>query len=140
MSMRLQRVEKLLRRAVADILLRGELRDPRLREVAAVSITAVKVSPDLGHAQVYVDVLGGSVDIVDVIAGLNAGASALRARLGGRIRLKRTPALHFVVDDSIERGRKIEAVLAELRAEGEAGSTAPSPEADEPDGEPDPRQ
>ena len=131
MSMRLQKVEQMLRRALAEVLLRGELRDPRLRNAAAISITAVKVSPDLGQAQVYVDVLGADNDPDKVLAGLNAGASAMRARLGGRIRLKRTPALRFVLDSSIEQGRKIEAVLAELRAEGESlGSTPDDAEAE----------
>lgn len=109
----------MLRRALADILLRGELRDPRLRNTAAISITAVKVSPDLSSAQVYVDVVaaGSGPDPAEVVDALNTGASALRSRLGGRIRLKRTPSLRFVVDQSIEQGRRIEEVLAELRAE-----------------------
>jgi ribosome-binding factor A len=127
MNTRLSRVEETLRRALADLLLRGELRDPRLRNAAAISITAVKISPDLGSAQVYVDVLG-EASIDDVLAGLNAGASVLRAKLGGRIRLKRTPALRFVVDRSIEQGRRIEAVLAELHAQ-EAGASVPPSEA-----------
>ena len=117
MNTRLSRVEETLRRALADLVVRGELRDPRLRNAAAISITAVKISPDLGQAQVYVDVLGEAGGRIDeVLAGLNAGASALRAKLGGRIRLKRTPSLRFVVDRSIEQGRRIEAVLAELHA------------------------
>jgi ribosome-binding factor A len=151
MSMRTSRVEETLRRALADILLRGELRDPRLRNAAAISITAVKMSPDLGSAQVYVDVLdspgasgtSAAPAIDEVLAGLNAGASALRARLGSRIRLKRTPSLRFVVDRSIEQGRRIEAVLAELHAgdrpavegqgAGEAEPAEPEPELDEAD-------
>jgi ribosome-binding factor A len=131
MNQRLSRVEETIRRALADLLVRGELRDPRLRNAAAISITAVKISPDLGQAVVYVDVLGDAVSgdpasaspaaphdaLQRVIDGLNAGAHALRAKLGGRIRLKRTPALRFVVDRSIEQGRRIEAVLAELHAQ-----------------------
>lgn len=131
MNMRLSRVEETLRRALAEILLRGELRDPRLRNAAAISITAVKISPDLGQAQVYVDVLGDPAALQSVIEGLNAGASALRARLGGRIRLKRTPTLRFVADRSIEQGRRIEAVIAELHAhEGGAPASPPGPEGD----------
>ncbi len=123
MSMRLQRVEQTLRRALADILLRGDLRDPRLRDIASVSITAVKVSPDLSQAQVYVDLLNGQVDRSRVLEGLNAGASAIRAKLGKLIRLKRTPSLRFVFDGSIEQGNRIEAVLAELRERDGAGKT-----------------
>lgn len=136
MSMRLQRVEQTLRRALADILLRGDLRDPRLREAAAISITAVKVSPDLSSAQVYVDVMAEHVDVDAVLAGLNAGASAIRAKLGGKIRLKRTPSLRFSVDRSIAHGRRIEAVLAELRQE--PGGDTTSELAGEAEAEPEP--
>lgn len=129
MSTRTQRVEQMLRRELADILLRGELRDPRLRDVASVSITGVKVSPDLGHAQVYVDVLADDIDADKLVAGLTAGASAIRGMLGGRIRLKRTPMLHFLRDESIERGLKIESVLAELREQGGMGPEEPKPAA-----------
>ncbi|MEM9461661.1 MAG: 30S ribosome-binding factor RbfA [Myxococcota bacterium] len=129
MSMRLQRVEQTLRRALADILLRGDLRDPRLREAAAISITAVKVSPDLSSAQVYVDVMAEHVNVDTVLAGLNAGAPAIRAKLGGKIRLKRTPSLRFLVDRSIAHGRRIEAVLAELREEP-GGAAEPETEAE----------
>lgn len=122
MSMRLQRVEQTLRRALADILLRGDLRDPRLRDIASVSLTAVKVSPDLSQAQVYVDVLTGQADSTKIIEGLNAGASAIRAKLGKLIRLKRTPSLRFIFDGSIEQGNRIEAVLAELREQEGAGT------------------
>lgn len=148
MNQRLSRVEETVRRALAEILLRGELRDPRLRNVAAISITAVKISPDLGQAQVYVDVLGDEASLHDVIAGLNAGAAALRAKLGGHIRLKRTPSLRFVVDRSIEQGRRIEAVLAELHShdappvaeDGTSEPDEPEPDAPEPDApEPDDR-
>lgn len=138
MNTRLSRVEETVRRALADILLRGELRDPRLRNVAAISITAVKISPDLGSALVYVDVLREEASLQEVIAGLNAGAAALRARLGGHIRLKRTPSLRFVADRSIEQGRRIEAVLAELHAHDTPAPAEPDasePDASEPDGE-----
>lgn len=144
MSTRTQRVEQMLRRTLADMLLRGELRDPRLRNVAAISVTAVKVSPDLGHAQVYVDVIAADStpgrrqpDPVTIVEALNSGASALRARLGGRIRLKRTPALSFLVDESIEKGRRIEAVIAELHAEQATAAPIDDP-GDEASGESEP--
>lgn len=131
MSTRLSRVEETLRRALADILLRGDLRDPRLRHAAAISITAVKISPDLGSAVVYVDVLGDQAVPAAVLEGLNAGAPAIRSKLGGRIRLKRTPSLRFVMDRSIEQGRRIEAVLAELHA-AEAPPAPQEPPTDDP--------
>jgi ribosome-binding factor A len=128
MSTRLQRVEELVRRAVADVLLRGEIRDPRVRSAAtSVSITGVRVSADLGSARVFVDVLSPEIDRAQVLAGLNAAAPVIRGRLGDRVRLKRTPALRFELDESIDRAHAIERTLAELRSEA----------AEEPDAEPD---
>lgn len=133
MNTRLSRVEQTLRRALAEILLRGDLRDPRLQHSAAISITAVKITPDLGSALVYVDVLGEQASLVEVLAGLAAGAPVLRAKLNGRLRLRRTPKLRFVEDQSIGQGRRIEEVLAELHTQNAAEVEA----AVEPDDEPD---
>lgn len=115
MSTRLQRVEEVLRRAVAEVLLFDGLRDPRLQPTAAISVTAVKVSADLSSARVYVDVSQADADVDTVLAGLQAGAGTIRRHLGHRIHLKRTPRLSFVVDDSIQRGLAVERILGELR-------------------------
>ena len=117
MSTRLQRVEELLRRAVADILIRGDLRDPRLANTAAISVTAVRVSADLGSARVFIDVLDPSLDRARVLKALNSASQAFRGKLGSKIRLKRTPSLRFEHDDSIIQGQRIEQVLEELHAE-----------------------
>jgi ribosome-binding factor A len=122
MSTRLQRVEEMLRRELAELLLRGDLRDPRLSRPAEISVTGVRCSPDLGSARVFVDVLTADLDVQKVVEGLNAASSTLRGRLGRRIHLKRTPSLRFEHDSSIEQGVVIERVLAEIRAE-EAPST-----------------
>lgn len=116
----------MLRREIADVLHRGDLRDPRLRETAAISITGVRVSPDLGSARVFVDVLSQDVNIEQVLRGLNGAASAFRGELGRRISLKRTPALRFERDESIQHGEAIERVLQEIRSE-----SSPSPDDDE---------
>jgi ribosome-binding factor A len=127
MSTRLQRVEELLRRAIADVLLRGEIRDPRVRDVvSSVSITGVRVSADLGSARVFVDVLATELDRAQVVEGLNAAAPVVRGRLGDRVRLKRTPALRFELDDSLERARAIEQTLAEIRSESTTESESDS--------------
>ena len=116
-SRRMERVEELLRRELADMLLRGELRDPRLKPAMAISITGARVTADLSVARVFVDVLTDEADIERVLAGLNAGRSALRAKLGQRVKLRRTPELRFERDDSVIHGARIEAVLAELADE-----------------------
>ena len=116
---RQQRVEELLRRELAQLLLRGELRDPRLSPASAVGITGVEVSADLSVAKVYVDVLTESLRLEDVLAALSGGGGVLRRKLGERLELRRMPELRFMQDQSITRGARVEAILAELRTSGE---------------------
>lgn len=129
----------MLQREIAAVIVQGELRDPRLRPAAAISVTGVDVSPDLSRARVFIDVLGDRPPIADVLAALDTGAAAVRARVSRRIRLKRVPALRFVRDESIEKGAAIERVLAEIRQhDGVAGQGDPETleadgDADEPD-------
>lgn len=98
------------------MLLRGEVRDPRLQPAAAISITGVRVAADLQQARVFVDVLGEHSDPQRVLRGLNAAAGVLRAGIGKRVRLRRIPALIFERDISIDAGNRIEEVLAEIAA------------------------
>ncbi len=118
MSRRQQRVEELLRREIAQMLLRGELRDPRLNPNSAVGVTGVDVSGDLGVAKIYVDVLTEALRIEDVLAALEAARGLIRAKIGERVQLRRTPELRFFHDHSIERGNRIESILTELRESG----------------------
>jgi ribosome-binding factor A len=126
----------MLRREIAGMLLRGDLRDPRIQPIAAISITAVRVAPDLGSARVFVDALGDAVNVPRVLAGLNAGAGAIRAALGPKLNLKRTPSLRFERDDSVDQGRTIERVLAEIATETST-TPEPPPTTDADDGEAD---
>ncbi len=123
MSTRTAKVEEMLRREIAAALIRGELRDPRLGNVAAISVTGVKVAPDLSSARVFVDVMGERKDVHLVLKGLNAGAGVLHHALRDRIELRRTPSLRFEKDDSIARGGSIEQVLLELAAERKAAES-----------------
>ncbi len=134
MSARARRVEQLIRREVAEALLRGELRDPRVAAHAAeISVTGVKVAPDLGSARVFVDVLGAHIDVARVLAGLNAGAHALRGVIGPRLRTKRTPSLRFEHDTAIAQGSRIEQVLAEIHADEGVSAAAPEGASDSAD-------
>jgi ribosome-binding factor A len=119
--MRTARVENLLRREIAEALLRGDIKDPRVQDTAAISITGVSVSPDLSSARVFVDVIGDR-DAGRILAGLNAAAGLLRTGLGKKMKVRRAPALRFERDQSIERGLSIERVLDEIHAEDAARS------------------
>lgn len=138
MSTRLRRVEQLLQREIAAVIVQGELRDPRLAASAAISVTGVDVSPDLSHARVFIDVVGEHPPLADVLAALRAAAGAMRALVSRRIRLKRVPALRFVRDESIERGAAIERVLAEIHAQSSPPSVVEAEPGEEPEPEPEP--
>lgn len=127
----MERVEETLRRAIADVLLIGGLRDPRLQGVT-FSVTGVKVDADLTLARVFVDILAQGADVVDadaVLAGLRAAAAAVRHELRDKVQMRRIPNLRFERDESIERGLKIEQLLAQIKTEdagrgsGQGGAT-----------------
>jgi ribosome-binding factor A len=129
MSRRTEKVGELLRRELAQILILGELRDPRLGAAHNISITAVHVSGDLGHARVFFDLLGDPTARARAGKALNSSAGRIRALLGERVQMRRTPELHFEWDESIERGRRMEAIFEELQdapapGEGEGDDSA----------------
>lgn len=126
MTTRMERVEETLRRAIADILLVGGLRDPRLQGVH-FGVTGVKVDADLTLARVFIDVLSQGADEVAVLAGLHAAAPAVRHELRGKVLMRRLPQLRFERDLSIQSGLQVERILAEIR-QGEATRATPEPE------------
>jgi ribosome-binding factor A len=112
-SQRQLRVGEVLRHVVSDILTRGEVRDPDLKGVS-VTITQVKPSPDMRHAVVFCEPLGGR-NAERVIDALNRHRGFVRGLLGHAIRLKFTPELRFVEDHSFAEAEKIETLLKSPR-------------------------
>ena len=104
MSRRLQRLNALFRQELSE-LIRSELRDPRLADV--VSITRVDISPDLQNANVYASVMGDEQAKTSTMKALTAAAPFLRHHLIERITIRRTPTLHFVLDQTIEEAAHI---------------------------------
>ncbi len=109
-SQRQLRAGELIRHTLAEILQREELREPTLKGLS-ITISEVRVSPDLKQATVYAAPLGGG-DQVEVIAALNKVSPFLRGVLGKKINLKFTPALKFASDDTFAEAEKIDALLA----------------------------
>ncbi|MBF0426016.1 MAG: 30S ribosome-binding factor RbfA [Magnetococcales bacterium] len=109
---RTERVRGEIRREIAAMLERGEVRDPRLT-TGLVSISDVEVSRDLGYATVYFSVLGGD-EGADIGAALNHATGFLRSRLAHRLRMRQVPLLRFVKDGSFEYGHRIDALIASL--------------------------
>lgn len=103
------RVGEALRHALADVFERGELRDPALSGVP-VTVTEVRISPDLRNATVFVMPLGGG-DAAAIVAALEHAAPYLRRRVAEVMTLRYAPALSFRTDDSFDYADRIDALL-----------------------------
>ncbi len=134
-SQRQLRVGEELRHALATVLARGELRDPHLAEVN-LTVTEVRVSPDLKNATAFVVPLGGA-DLDRIIAALNHAASFLRGQLGHEVDLRHTPRLSFQADHSFDEAARINAILHHPRVaqDVEAGEDEASAPDEDPDGD-----
>lgn len=99
-----------MREALGELIQR-QVKDPR---VGFVTITAVRVTPDLGKAHVYYTVLGDSGERADTQAGLESAAPFLRAETGRRVRLKTLPELEFHLDDTPVRAQKVDSIIEEI--------------------------
>jgi len=108
-SQRQLRVGEMLRHALAEVLRRGDIRDPDLAGVS-VTITQVKPSPDMRHATVFCEPLGGK-NAKAIVSALNRNKGYLRGEMGRLIALKFTPELRFLEDESFAEAEKIETLL-----------------------------
>lgn len=99
-----------LQAELADLIQR-ELKDPR---VGFVTVTEVRMSPDLKHARVYVSIFEGADERKrESIDALQRAEGFLRHSLGRRLRLRYVPALKFVVDDTLDHSARIEELLGD---------------------------
>lgn len=105
------------------------LKDPR---VGFVTVTGVDATADLRHAKVYVSVLGKGVQKEATLAGLRSAHGYLQGVIAQELRLKRTPTLEFLYDQSIDEGMKIQAMLNKQAPD--ASSEAPEAPLDGPEG------
>lgn len=109
---RKDRVAEQIRRELAE-LVRTELKDPR---VGMISITDVEVTADYAHAKVFFSTLAGSEQVAEVMTGLQKASGFLRRELGKRISIHMTPQLHFVFDQSLERGADLSQLIQQAVA------------------------
>ena len=109
---RMRRVNEAVRE-VLSVRLAGGLKDPR---IGFVTVTAVETSPDLRHARVFVSVLGGEEQRSETLSGLRSAHGILQGAVAEELRMRRTPTLDFVYDESIDRGMRITQLLEEDEA------------------------
>ena len=112
-SQRQLRVGEQIRHIVVETLCRGNFITPELMDASGITVTEVRVSPDLKNATAYVSVLGiGDLqEEQDIIDALNRAAGHFKRDLGKQLRLRYTPNIRFVNDKSFENADKIEHLL-----------------------------
>jgi ribosome-binding factor A len=110
MSIKQDRVADRIRKLLSELLLR-EVADPRLQ---GVTVTEVKLDPELMFADIYVNALGDESRQDEVMAGLASANGFLRREVGKRVRLRNTPELHFHWDLTLERGERLNQLISSL--------------------------
>jgi ribosome-binding factor A len=107
---RMRRVNEAVKEVLSARLAEG-LKDPR---IGFVTVTAVDTSPDLRHARVYVSVLGGEDEREQTLAGLASSHGYLQGQIAHELRMKHTPTLEFLYDESVDRGMRISKLLEDV--------------------------
>ena len=124
-SQRQLRAGELMRHALVDILRAQEITDPDLAGVP-ITLTEVRMSPDLRNATVFVEPLGGGERATIVVKALNRHHKFLRGRLGHAIDMKFTPALKFLHDDTFDEAARISAIFADPKVAQDLKPSEPS--------------
>jgi len=112
-SQRQLRVGEEVRHALAQAFERGEVRDPALVG-KSMTVTEVRISPDLKNATAFVMPLGGG-EAEEAVAALNRASSFLRGWVGKQVRLRHVPKLNFRFDDSFDEAAHLDSLLHDPR-------------------------
>ena len=108
-SVRLLRVGEQMRHVLSEIIARGNVHDETLAK-HMVSVTEVRMSPDLRHATVFVKPLLGE-DEEAVLKALRTNTAYLQREVAHRVRMKYAAKLKFLADESFDEGSRIDAIL-----------------------------
>lgn len=114
MTRRTDRVADAIQEEVAQLLLR-EIKDPR---IGMITLTGVRVSPDLRHARVLFSVLAGEERREEALGGLRSASGFIRAQLARRLSLRIAPQLVFETDTSLEEAERVSRLLKETAVDG----------------------
>lgn len=128
-SQRQLRVGEEIRHALAELLARGDFRDPELVDLK-VTVTEVRVSPDLRNATAFVTPLGGG-DVAPILTVLKRAGPFLRGQVAHVVNLKYAPTLSFEPDTSFDYAARIDRALHDPRVARDLGATRPGTADDE---------
>lgn len=109
MTQRMEKVQKLARQVLGEAI--QDLKDPR---VGFATVTAVRITPDLRHARVWVSVLGSDEEQKATMEGLKSATPHLRGELGRQVRMKYLPELNFELDTGAQEAEHLEEILQKL--------------------------
>ncbi|MGP1532032.1 MAG: 30S ribosome-binding factor RbfA [Treponema sp.] len=115
---RMQRLDAQLREEISSLLLRGEIKDPRVSNF--LSINRVAVSSDLSYAKVYVSTFLSDAQLEKGVDGLNNAAGFIQSSIAKKLRIRKFPKFTFVVDKGMKEGFHMVQRLTELEKESEA--------------------
>lgn len=104
---RLVRIGDQIQKDLAD-LIRTDVKDPR---VGMVTLTGVEISSDYHHAKVFFTTLGGADTVAKAGDGLHHASGFLRSQLAKGLKLRIVPELHFIYDESVERGIRLSKLI-----------------------------
>ncbi|MEM1009502.1 MAG: 30S ribosome-binding factor RbfA, partial [Myxococcota bacterium] len=113
MSTRIERLSSQLRQEISNMLHTQEIKDPR---VGFVTIVGIRVSKDLGVAQVFVSVLGSEDEQEQTMTALHNAQGFIRRTLSKRLHLRRTPEILFTQDHSLAEGFRVNQLLNQISA------------------------
>lgn len=104
MNSRGDRIRKALMKELSDII-QHKIKDPRI--TGLISVTDVELSPDYKYAKAYISIFGADEAKEEVMEAIEDSTSFIRGEIGRRIRMRFTPELKFILDESLEKGRRI---------------------------------
>jgi ribosome-binding factor A len=126
-SRKLERAASLIKQSVSKVVL-YEMNDPRMK--ATVTVTRVKVTPELRSADVYVSLMGSDADIAATFRALRHASGHITSLVGSRLSFRNTPVLRFILDDSLKRGFDVTQLIDKAMQEIRQKEAAAAAEAD----------
>lgn len=111
---RSQRVADSIVKEVSQMIVKGEIKDPRL---SSVYITGIKVVDNLSLAEIFFTVLEDSGDKEQALKGLESAKGFIKSTLSKRLKMRRIPELRFSYDSALEKGYKVDEILREIGSE-----------------------
>lgn len=118
-SLRMRRINEAVKEVVGQVIV-GELEDPR---IGFVTVTRVKVSPDIRIAKIYVSVMGDEAEVERTLEGLSHSHGLIQGRIADQLKLRNTPSLKFVYDEHIDSLLRIDELVRETQRKQEGRSS-----------------